>query len=130
MLSCNGCVTDDRLVFCVWKLYQRLNVGDMIRFGASTRMYVVNGPDGMLPVEHDSDNMQKYRESLKAKSMQAAATEEEGVSWGMDDDAVQAEEPDDDDVSQLHVTHCLDCPHLTPNVKPIRTFRSTNFPIT
>lgn len=76
----------------VQKVYHRLNVGDMIRFGASSRTYIVNGPQELLPEEHDSQNLRKYREALKERSAKAAAAQEEGVSWGMDEDAIPLEE--------------------------------------
>ena len=39
-----------------------VRVGDHIRFGESSRSYVLSGPADMLPAEYDSSGMQAYRD--------------------------------------------------------------------
>ncbi len=81
--------------------YQALNIGDVVRFGASTRLYVLSGPDDLMPAEYDSANLQ----NLRAKSERHDAEERNVIdmetapsfaTWGMGEDAV---EEDDDESS-------------------------------
>jgi hypothetical protein len=44
--------------------YQKLNIGDVLKFGESTRLYIVAGPAEELPEEYDSENLRRLR--LKA----------------------------------------------------------------
>ena len=67
-------------------------MGDIIKFGESSRLYVVDGPEGQRPGEHDSANMQAYRthlgeQSQKVKKAKGSA-ESDGVGWGFREDAV------------------------------------------
>lgn len=84
---------------CVHGVYQRIFVGDIIKFGASSRLYVVCGPQNEMPEEYDSENMQKYREQLSNKSSKAKEAKERvelvGASWGFDEDAVNEDEDDE-----------------------------------
>src|SRR3546814_20087491 len=48
-----------------------------------------------------------YREALKMKAAKAAANEEEGVSWGMGEDAVPVDEPDEEAENDVR-TWCID----------------------
>lgn len=54
-------------------VYQRVNVGDILRFGYSTRMYIINGPAEQMPSEYDSANMKLYREKLAMKAAKIEA---------------------------------------------------------
>jgi hypothetical protein len=81
--------------------FKRVYVGDILKFGSSTRSYIVNGPEDHQPQEYDSENLQAYRKKLQlrtAKAMQekleAAAA---GVSWGFREDAENDDEEDDQD---------------------------------
>lgn len=89
-----------------------VHVGDILSFAASTRLYIVNGPEDLRPEEYDSANVQAYRASLvqrseRAASRQAAEAREEeaeasrrneGASWGFGEDAVNDDtEADEDD---------------------------------
>ena len=78
--------------------FERLFVGDIVRFGASTRMYLVQGPENQMKPEYDSENMQAYRDKLQKRSAEAKrrAEEAEGASWGFREDAP----PDEDDEYQ------------------------------
>jgi pSer/pThr/pTyr-binding forkhead associated (FHA) protein len=76
---------------------QRLYVGDIVKFGASTRLYVVKGPESQMKPEYDSENLRLLRKKLGEKSVVAAKqkVEREAATWGFDDDA---EDEDDDGV--------------------------------
>lgn len=86
------------------QLYTEIHVGDVIRFGQSSRMYIFQGPSELMPPEKD---MQKLRHAkiqqdildreasiLRAKNQAALA---EGISWGMAEDAVEESAEDDAD---------------------------------
>jgi pSer/pThr/pTyr-binding forkhead associated (FHA) protein len=63
-------------------VYQRVNVGDILRFGSSTRMYIINGPAEQMPSEYDSANMKLYREKLAMKAAKIEAKRLEVASEG------------------------------------------------
>jgi hypothetical protein len=63
-------------------VYQRVNVGDILRFGSSTRMYIINGPVEQMPSEYDSANMKLYREKLAIKAAKIEAKRLEVASEG------------------------------------------------
>lgn len=86
------------------KRYHRLNVGDVIRFGESTRLYAVCGPEELMPEEYDSENLKNLRMKLNERTQRKAARllqnpttedaaedaerDDNNVSWGMREDAV------------------------------------------
>lgn len=78
--------------------YHRLFVGDFIKFGASTRSYIVQGPDNQRPNEYDSENMKVYRQKLAQRSADLKAKKEEadsvGISWGFREDAQNYDDED------------------------------------
>lgn len=76
------------------KTYVRLRVGYMLKFGASTRIYILQGPD--FDEEAESELTITEMKELKLKKEQEAKEklleeekriEEQGISWGMTDDA-------------------------------------------
>jgi pSer/pThr/pTyr-binding forkhead associated (FHA) protein len=76
------------------KFYQ-LNVGDVLKFGCSSRIYVVKGPEVLQPEEVESDELRTLRE----KAVERAATmktmkvkEKDGISWGMNFDDNEEDE--------------------------------------
>ncbi|KAL6607021.1 hypothetical protein ACP70R_042674 [Stipagrostis hirtigluma subsp. patula] len=86
------------------KFYTEIHVGDVIRFGQSSRLYIFQGPSELMPPEKD---MQKIRDAriqqdvldreaslLRAKTQAALA---EGISWGMAEDAVEESAEDEAD---------------------------------
>jgi pSer/pThr/pTyr-binding forkhead associated (FHA) protein len=89
----------------------KLQVGDMIRFGESTRLYHLVGPAGMEPAEEKVEqNLENIRLSkLERKKMEDERSNEQdssGISWGMsmtdaDDEDDENDEtnnnPEDDD---------------------------------
>ena len=78
-------------------LYQRLYVGDMIKFGCSTRMYILNGPDDHTREEYDSIGMQQYREKLVDHSNKTKdKLKDGGALWGFTEDAQQEDDDEYD----------------------------------
>lgn len=76
------------------KTYIRIRVGYMLKFGASTRNYILQGPG--FDEEAESELTITEMKELKLKKQQEAAQkleeeekrkEEEGISWGMAEDA-------------------------------------------
>lgn len=81
--------------------YHRVYVGDMIKFGESTRLYVVCGPESESLPEYDSENMRKYRENLKKRDEQIkqklVERENVGISWGFGEDATEDDDEEEED---------------------------------
>ncbi|KAG4399549.1 hypothetical protein GLYMA_08G253900v4 [Glycine max] len=85
--------------------YVDLHVGDVIRFGRSSRLFIFQGPSDLMPPETNAKLMRevKMREAMldKEASVQRARQEAslaEGISWGMGEDAI---EEDEDDVEEV-----------------------------
>ena len=78
-------------------VYIDLNVGDVIKFAASSRLYVVCGPEDLKPPEYDSENIRKLREKSELRQESALKVADEGISWGMADDVGEAETEDDEE---------------------------------
>lgn len=84
------------------QVYQNLNVGDTIKFGASNRMFVLMGPENLKPPEYDSVNIQILRGKLEAKAAEKERKVTKGASWGIfDEDDDYEEDPDEDTARQL-----------------------------
>ncbi|CAM9250797.1 unnamed protein product [Scytosiphon promiscuus] len=93
------------------KEFHRLHVGDVIKFGESTRLYALEGPEELRPAEYESDNLRNLRLDAGRKQLAAKLAKlkaeaagggpgggdsgEYGISWGFDEDAV-AEDDDED----------------------------------
>jgi pSer/pThr/pTyr-binding forkhead associated (FHA) protein len=89
---------------CDKNTYYRVYVGDMIKFGASTRKYIVLGPETHSREEYNSAGMETYRTKLAERSaeIQAKLDKEEqrnAFSWGMREDAEPEPEEEDNDTS-------------------------------
>jgi pSer/pThr/pTyr-binding forkhead associated (FHA) protein len=87
---------------CDKNTYYRVYVGDMIKFGASTRKYIVLGPESHTREEYNSAGMESYRTKLAERSaeIQAKLDKEEernAFSWGMREDAEPEPEEEDND---------------------------------
>lgn len=41
----------------MWQEFHRLHVGDVLKFGESTRLYALEGPEELRPAEYESDNL-------------------------------------------------------------------------
>ncbi|WCJ25475.1 SMAD/FHA domain-containing protein [Euphorbia peplus] len=86
------------------QVYVELHVGDVIRFGNSSRLYIFQGPPELMPQETDSKVLRenKIRQEMfdREASLHRARREAslaDGISWGMGEDAIQEEEDDDGD---------------------------------
>lgn len=86
--------------------YIDLHVGDVIRFGRSSRLFIFQGPPDLMPPETNAKLMRevKMREAMRDReaSVQRARQEAslaEGISWGMGEDAIEEDEDDDEEVT-------------------------------
>lgn len=88
------------------KVYVDLHVGDVIRFGQSSRLYIFQGPSDLMPPEADVKVIRdaKMREAMQDREASLRRAREEayladGISWGMGEDAVEEEEDDTEEVT-------------------------------
>ncbi|KAL5582054.1 hypothetical protein UlMin_014496 [Ulmus minor] len=88
------------------KTYVDLHVGDVVRFGQSSRLYIFQGPSDLMPPEKDLKIIReaKFREQMldQEASLRRAKHEAslaEGASWGMGEDAIEEAEDDGDEVT-------------------------------
>lgn len=81
------------------EMYKPLNVGDIIKFGQSTRMYVVNGPDEFKPKEIV---MHKNSTKISSKQIELIGEQKNDSNWGIRFDDVDNVN-NDDDVNNLNV---------------------------
>ncbi|MCL7023940.1 hypothetical protein MKW94_027477 [Papaver nudicaule] len=82
------------------KTYTDLHVGDVVRFGLSSRMYIFQGPSELMPPETDLSEIRsaaKIRqevkdreESLRRAKLEASVAD--GISWGLSEDAIEEAE--------------------------------------
>ncbi|XP_052204825.1 uncharacterized protein LOC127809782 [Diospyros lotus] len=88
------------------RVYVDLHVGDVIRFGHSSRLYIIQGPAELMPPESDlkgirnarmRDEMQDMEASLVRARVQASLAD--GISWGMKEDAIEETEDDIDEIT-------------------------------
>ncbi|KAG5247459.1 kanadaptin [Salix suchowensis] len=87
-------------------VYVALHVGDVIRFGHSSRLYIFQGPPDLMPPEADRkihrnakirQEMQDQEASLQRARLEASLAD--GISWGIGEDAIQEVEDDCDEVT-------------------------------
>ncbi|XP_020587911.1 kanadaptin-like [Phalaenopsis equestris] len=84
------------------KVYTEIHVGDVLRFGQSSRLYIFKGPSELMPPEGDLHNFRKVklheaisdREASLLRAKEAASLAN-GISWGMAEDAIE-EDPESD----------------------------------
>ncbi|XP_058187799.1 uncharacterized protein LOC131304551 isoform X3 [Rhododendron vialii] len=88
------------------KVFVDLHVGDVIRFGQSSRLYILQGPSELMPPERDlksikNSKMREEMQDMKASLLRAKreASIADGVSWGMGEDAIEEAEEDVDEIS-------------------------------
>ncbi|XP_054814552.1 uncharacterized protein LOC129315063 [Prosopis cineraria] len=86
--------------------YIDLHVGDVIRFGWSSRLFIFQGPSHLMLPETDVKVLRevKMREQMldREASLQRARLEAslaDGISWGMSEDAIEEDEDDSDEVT-------------------------------
>ncbi|KAJ7974248.1 kanadaptin [Quillaja saponaria] len=87
-------------------IYVDLHVGDVIRFGQSSRLYIFQGPSELMPPETDLKIMRDVRIREKILDQEASlqrarleASHSDGISWGMGEDAIEEIEDDGDEVT-------------------------------
>ncbi|CAH1262183.1 SLC4A1AP [Branchiostoma lanceolatum] len=131
------------------KVYYRLRVGYMIKFGGSSRMYVLQGPDEDQEDESemtatelrdlhrqerekseqaDTDDVTESRETYeeemeewrRKKKKKEKDVEEEGISWGMEDDA--EEEEDERNPFSLELTDEKEAYYVKDPKKALKNF--------
>ncbi|ORY37518.1 hypothetical protein LY90DRAFT_672780 [Neocallimastix californiae] len=72
--------------------YIPLHVGDMIKFGQSTRIYIFQGPNEE-EIQKSEEMYEKYQEMKKKKldelNKKNVEEEDEGISWGFGEDATE-----------------------------------------
>ncbi|KAI3922985.1 hypothetical protein MKW98_013519 [Papaver atlanticum] len=89
------------------KTYTDLHVGDVVRFGQSTRMYIFQGPSELMPPEGD---LAKIRSAARIRgeardreaSLRRAKREAslaDGISWGLSEDAIEEAEEDTEEIT-------------------------------
>ncbi|KAF2316988.1 hypothetical protein GH714_009815 [Hevea brasiliensis] len=88
------------------KVYVELNVGDIIRFGLSSRLYIFQGPSELMLPEKDLKLLReaKFRQEMldreaSLRRARAEASVADGISWGMGEDAVEEDEDDGDEIT-------------------------------
>ncbi|KAJ0986815.1 hypothetical protein J5N97_005171 [Dioscorea zingiberensis] len=89
------------------KVYTKVHVGDVFRFGQSSRLYIFQGPSELMPPEGDLNKLRnsKIREEMVDREAsllraKAEASLAEGISWGMAEDAIEeATENDAEEVT-------------------------------
>ncbi|XP_010528438.1 PREDICTED: kanadaptin [Tarenaya hassleriana] len=88
------------------RVYVDLHVGDVIRFGGSTRLYIFQGPFELMPPEKDLKlireakfKQQMYDRDASLRRAREHASMADGISWGMGEDAIEEEEEDVDEIT-------------------------------
>ncbi|KAK2968615.1 hypothetical protein RJ640_028262 [Escallonia rubra] len=88
------------------KVYVELHVGDVIRFGQSSRLYIFQGPSELMLPESDLKSIRNVKARKEMQDMEASllrakreASLADGISWGMDEDAVEENEEDVDEIT-------------------------------
>ncbi|KAJ8751752.1 hypothetical protein K2173_025932 [Erythroxylum novogranatense] len=88
------------------RTYVELHVGDVIRFGHSSRLYIFQGPADLMPPEIDAKIVRdaKIQQQMidREASLQRARMDTSlanGVSWGMGEDAIEEDEDEADEVT-------------------------------
>ncbi|KAL5808185.1 hypothetical protein ACOSQ3_028876 [Xanthoceras sorbifolium] len=88
------------------RVYVDLHVGDVIRFGQSSRLYIFQGPSELMPAEKDlkiireskiQQEMLDREDSLRRARLNTSLAD--GISWGMGEDAIEEAEDDNDEVT-------------------------------
>ncbi|XP_047310704.1 kanadaptin [Impatiens glandulifera] len=87
-------------------VYEDLHVGDVIRFGQSTRLYIFQGPSELMRPEGDLKSIRKARMRDEVRDMEASvlrakkeASLADGISWGMGEDAIEEAEEEIEEIT-------------------------------
>ncbi|KAI5665777.1 hypothetical protein M9H77_15630 [Catharanthus roseus] len=88
------------------KVYVELHVGDVIRFGHSSRLYIFQGPQDLMLPEADLRSIRKAKIQQDMKDMEASllrakleASMADGISWGMQEDAIEENEDEVEEIT-------------------------------
>ncbi|KAG9144062.1 hypothetical protein Leryth_013719 [Lithospermum erythrorhizon] len=92
------------------RVYVELHVGDVVRFGLSTRLYILQGPTDLMPPEADLERIRNAKIQRENQDMQESllrakrnASLSEGISWGMGEDAIEDNEDEIEEITwQTH----------------------------
>ncbi|KAL3526645.1 hypothetical protein ACH5RR_011301 [Cinchona calisaya] len=86
--------------------YVELHVGDVLRFGHSSRLYIFQGPADLMPSEADLKSMRNAKIRQEMHDMEASllrakleASLADGISWGMQEDAIEEAEVEVDEIT-------------------------------
>ncbi|GMH04393.1 hypothetical protein Nepgr_006232 [Nepenthes gracilis] len=87
-------------------VYVDLHVGDVLRFGHSSRLYIFQGPAELMPPENDAKSIRyaKLQQEMQDRGASLRRAREEatfadGISWGMREDAIEEAEDDTDEIT-------------------------------
>ncbi|KAA8530487.1 hypothetical protein F0562_005196 [Nyssa sinensis] len=87
-------------------VYVELHVGDVIRFGLSSRLYIFQGPSELMQPESDLKSIRKAKMREEVQDMEASllrakleASLADGISWGMGEDAIEEAEDEVDEIT-------------------------------
>ncbi|KAK4712334.1 hypothetical protein R3W88_006847 [Solanum pinnatisectum] len=88
------------------RVFVELHVGDVLRFGQSSRLYIFQGPTDLMPPEADlkrvrQAKIREERHDMEASLLRAKleASRADGISWGMRDDAIEENEDEADEIT-------------------------------
>ncbi|KAF3644366.1 putative protein GAST1-like [Capsicum annuum] len=88
------------------RVFVELHVGDVLRFGQSSRLYIFQGPTDLMPPEADLKRVRQAKIQEEMHDMEASllrakleASRADGISWGMSDDAIEENEDEVDEIT-------------------------------
>ncbi|XP_016445189.1 uncharacterized protein LOC107770402 [Nicotiana tabacum] len=88
------------------RIYMELHVGDVLRFGLSSRLYIFQGPTDLMPPEADLKRIKQSKIREDVQDMEASllrakleASRADGISWGMGEDAIEENEDEVDEIT-------------------------------
>ncbi|XP_050227016.1 uncharacterized protein LOC126676777 [Mercurialis annua] len=88
------------------RVYVELHVGDVIRFGQSSRLYLFQGPTALMPPEKDLKLRREAKvrqemidRELSLRRARAESSLADGISWGMGEDAIEEVEDESDEIT-------------------------------
>lgn len=76
--------------------YHKLSVGDIIKFGESTRINVLKGPESATDDKSDIEQLSQLRRAMKARAARQEESKDSGVTWGIQDDPDEPNGSDDE----------------------------------
>lgn len=88
------------------RVFVELHVGDVLRFGHSSRLYIFQGPTDLMPPEADLKRLRQAKIQEEMHDMESSllrakleASRADGISWGMRDDAIEENEDEVDEIT-------------------------------